>query len=555
MEMTGGQALVGQLAREGVRDIFGIPGVQLDWAVDAVCDVSATMRFFVPRHEQTASYMADGYARTTGREGVCMVVPGPGMLNALSGLATSYACSAPVLFIAGQIPSKTIGKGYGQLHEIPDQSAILRALTKWHGLARSAAEVAPLVHEAFVQLRSGHPRPVAIEVPPDVLESKTSATLFGAAARAPTQPSEALVARAAALLRDAKFPVIHIGGGAAAADAGAAVRKLAEGLQAPVVMTEGARGVLPSDHALALPGLGGRAVYPKADVILVAGSRFLDAIARPLHAAEGVHYIYVNVDPNHLAAPRRPGLEIAGDAAVTIDAIAVALAGYNAPSRADDVAKVKAWCAAQFADVQPQTQFVDALRDGMSDDTIVVSELTQVGYYANAALPVSNPRSYVTPGYQGTLGYGFPTALGVAVGNPDRFVVSLTGDGGFGWGMQELATAARYKLKLAVIVFTDGQFGNVKRIQQRVFGRTFLTDVENPDFALLAKAFKVRHALAESPAAVAKALKGARAYDGPTLIEVPVGQMDSPWPVIHSFVQPAKPPPGDPLAHLPSAGR
>ena len=166
---TGGQALVEQLRREGVEIVFGIPGVQLDWAVDALCD-SEDIRFIVPRHEQATSYMADGYARTTGKEGVCMMVPGPGMLNALAGLATSWACNARELFIAGQIPSPAIGKGFGMLHEIADQSGILKSLTKWHGIAHAPAEIPALVHQAFAQLRSGRPRPVAIELPPDVLQ-------------------------------------------------------------------------------------------------------------------------------------------------------------------------------------------------------------------------------------------------------------------------------------------------------------------------------------------------------------------------------------------------
>lgn len=554
MKVTGGQALVGQLIREGVRDLFGIPGVQLDWAVDAICDAQDELRYFVPRHEQTASYMADGYARSTGREGVCMVVPGPGVLNALSGLATSYACSAPVLFIGGQIPSPTIGKGHGQLHEIADQSGILTSLTKWHALAKSPAELPTLVHEAVVQLRSGHPRPVALEVPPDVLQASADVTYLPAAEKAPTPPARDAVGAAAALLRAAKFPVIHIGGGAAAAQAEQAVQALAERLQAPVVMTEGARGVLASDHPLALIGLGGRAVYPKADVILVAGSRFVDALAAPTFAAPGAKFIYVNIDPRHLGAPRVSGLEVLADAGLTLQALANALKDFKAPSRAADVARVKAWCAEQIATIVPQADYVAAIRAATPPDTVIVSELTQVGYYANVAMPVSAPRSYLTPGYQGTLGYGFPTALGAAVGNPDRFIVSLTGDGGFGWGMQELATAARYKLKLAVIVFADGQYGNVRRIQQRVFGRTFATDVQNPNFALLAQAFGVRHARAESPEALGEALVAAQRHGGPTLIEAPVGAMTSPWPLIHAFVPGPTPPPPDPLSHLPAGG-
>ncbi|MET0271305.1 MAG: thiamine pyrophosphate-binding protein, partial [Sphingomonas sp.] len=251
-ERTGGEALVDQLIVEGVESIFGIPGVQLDWAVDPLRQQADRIKLVVPRHEQATSYMADGYARTTGREGVCMVVPGPGMLNALAGIATAYACSSPVLFIVGQIPSDAIGQGHGLLHEIPDQSGILQRLTKWNGIARRPEDVPALVHEAFVQLRSGHPRPVAIEIPPDILQKRAEITLLPRAERVRAAPDEALLAEAATILAGASSPVICAGGGAMAADAGDAIRALAERLQAPVVMTDGARGLIDDRHPLAL---------------------------------------------------------------------------------------------------------------------------------------------------------------------------------------------------------------------------------------------------------------------------------------------------------------
>jgi acetolactate synthase-1/2/3 large subunit len=256
---TGGQALVGALIEQGVRDVFGIPGVQLDWAVDALRQEADRVHYIVPRHEQATSYMADGYARTTLREGVCMVVPGPGVLNALAGIATAYACNSRVLLIAGQIPSHTIGKGLGMLHELPDQSAIVKSLTKWHAIARAPGDIPTLVHEAFTQLRSGRPRPVALEIPPDVLEASDDVTLLGPAAGVAAPLDVELVAEAVRALASARFPVIAVGGGAVAAGANEAIRALAERLHAPVVMSEGGRGCLSDDHRLALTSLGGRA--------------------------------------------------------------------------------------------------------------------------------------------------------------------------------------------------------------------------------------------------------------------------------------------------------
>jgi acetolactate synthase-1/2/3 large subunit len=551
-ELTGGQALVAQLIEEGVTDVFGIPGVQLDWAVDALREARDQIRFTVPRHEQATSYMADGYARTTGREGVCMVVPGPGMLNALAGLATAYACNSPVLCIVGQIPSPLIDKKLGILHEIPDQSGVLRSLTKWHGIAHRVEDVPALVHEAFIQLRSGRPRPVAIEIPPDVLEAAAQVETLPRAERAPLDPDGKAIADAALLLKGARFPVIQAGGGVVAADAGPALVALAERLQAPVVMSEGGRGALDDRHPLALTSLGGRAVFPHADVILVIGSRFVDGHGAPTHAADGVRYIYLNVEPRDCSAPRRAGVAIHADAKTGIEAIVVALSDIEArPSATARIALAKAWAGTQLDAIRPQRDFVGALRASMADDDILVSELTQVGFFANIAFPIQGRRSYLTPGYQGTLGYGFDTAIGAAIGNPGRRVISLNGDGGFGWGIQELATVARDRPDLSIVVFVDGRFGNVQRIQKRVFGIEFATEVASPDFALLAQAYDIPGAVIEGAEALEHELKAAAARGGPALIAVKVGQMPSPWALIHPFVpSPAPPPPnplGDPL--------
>jgi acetolactate synthase-1/2/3 large subunit len=537
MSLTGGQALVAQLRREGVKHVFGIPGVQLDWAVEALRQARAEISYLVPRHEQSTAYMADGYARTTGREGVCMVVPGPGVLNALSGLATAFACNARVLFIAGQIPSPALGCGLGLLHEIPDQSGILRSLTKWHGLARSADEIPALINQAFHELRSGRPRPVAVELPPDVLQATTDAPPLEPAVARASRPDPTLIAQAVEWLRAARSPVIQAGGGAAAADAGGALTVLAERLQAPVVMTEGARGVLPDRHPLALGTLGGRAVFPHADLVLVVGSRFLDGQGAATHSGPGCRFIYVNLDPSHTGAPRSGGIRIVADARATLDSLVTALGETRATlSRAAEIDKVKRWCARQFDRLEPQASFVRALRESLPEDGILVSELTQVGYFANVAFPVQRARSYVTPGYQGTLGYGLPTALGAATGNPDRRVISITGDGGFGWNMQELGTAVRYGLDVRVVVFADGRYGNVQRIQRRLFGEEFATDLANPDFGMLAAAFRIPHRRADSPQALADALSELSSHRGPALIEVRVGEMPSPWALIHPFV-------------------
>src|SRR3954453_17825419 len=230
----GGQALVQSLLREGVDTIFGIPGVQLDWAYNALYDVGDKIRVVHTRHEQATAYMADGYARSTGKVGTYLVVPGPGVLNTTGALSTAYACNSKVLCLTGQIQSDAIDSGRGLLHEIPDQIGLLRHLTKWAGSAMAPGEIPGLVHEAFRQMRSGRPRPVALEIPPDVLMAQREVEL-----RKPRTPTAeagnpALLEQGAEILKKAQRPVIVAGGGVLAAEAWTELLSLAERLDAPV---------------------------------------------------------------------------------------------------------------------------------------------------------------------------------------------------------------------------------------------------------------------------------------------------------------------------------
>lgn len=548
---TGGQALVGQLALEGVEQIFGIPGVQLDWAVDALADARDRIALRVPRHEQATSYMADGYARTCARTGVCMVVPGPGVLNALSGLATAYACSSPVVCIAGQINSAARGRGWGMLHELPNQSLTLGTVTKWSGLAREPGDIPVLVREAFHRAHSGRRGPVAVEIPPDVLQARGTAPLIEPRpAQAAAPPPDSAIETAAMLLASARLPVIWAGGGVVAGDAGPALQALAERLDAPVAMSEAGRGALSDHHPLALTSLGARALLPHADVVLVVGSRFINYRAQPALLAPQAKFIYLTIEENDASPPRQPGLVLLGDARAGLERLHSALGPGRGHRAATDICRrVRAWCEQQLCLIEPQRGWLAALRRAIPEDGIFVSELTQVGYLAAVAYPVYSPRTFITPGYQGTLGYGFPTAIGAALGNPGRVVVSVNGDGGFGWNLQELSTVAKYRPALITVVFNDGHFGNVRRIQQDVFGRNIATELTNPDFVALAGAFGIPALRVHTPAELEGALgdaTGAR-QGGPLLIEVPVGEMPSPWHLLNTIARPPAPPPRSPL--------
>lgn len=535
-QMTGGDLLAESLIAQGVDRIFGIPGVQLDPAIDALYHRTDSIDFICARNEQATTYMADGYARSTGRVGVAMVVPGPGVLNALSGLATAYSANSPVLLIAGQIDSEAIGKGLGALHEIPDQTGILERLTKWTGIARSADEIPSLVAEAFRQLRSGRPRPVAIEVPPDILAATSSAEIEPYSEADPTVPDMDAIARAAAMLSASERPLIMVGGGVLAADASAALTALAERLEAPVLMTENGRGAIDARHRLAFDSLALRELRARADLVLAVGTRFVSTFGTQVDVGDA-EAIIVNAEEDDLHGPREAALRIHADARLALEMLVDALPVDSRPDRSEELATTRAWLAEKLEDLAPQRSFLAAIRAALPDDGVFVSEFTQVGYAASACYPAYDPRTYIGPGYQGTLGYGFATALGVQAADSDRAVVSVNGDGGFSWTLQELSTAKRYGLPLVAIVFHDGYYSNVRRIQKNRYGaRFFATELTNPDYQILAEAFGIRSARAYTPEELEPVLKEALAAREPVLIEVPVGEFPSPWHLVHEGI-------------------
>ncbi|WP_082492141.1 thiamine pyrophosphate-dependent enzyme [Leifsonia sp. Root4] len=547
-EQTGGDLLAESLIEQGVSQIFGIPGVQLDGAADALYSRADRIAFTCARNEQATTYMADGYARSTGEVGVAMVVPGPGVLNALSGMATAYSANSPVLLLAGQIDSKAIGKGLGALHEIPDQTGMLERITKWTGTARSAAEVPGLVAEAFSQLRSGRPRPVALEVPPDVLSATAEALIPARVAPAPLIPAASDIDAAAHMLTAAKRPMIVVGGGVIAANASAELLALAEALEAPVLMGENGRGAIDARHRLAFDALALRAFRGDADLVLAVGTRFVSTFGTQVNT-NGAPVILLNAEEADLHGPREAAVRIHADAALGLAAIANQIGRPARESRGTEFAAVRVWLEEQFADLAPQREYLGAIRGALPDDGVFVSEFTQVGYAASALYPAYQPRTYIGPGYQGTLGYGFATALGVKAADPNRAVVSVNGDGGFSWTLQELSTAKRYGIGLVTIVFHDGFYGNVRRIQKnRYDARYFASDLTNPDYQQLAGAFGIASARAFNPAQLADVLADAIPANEPILIEVPVGEFPSPWHLIHEGIP--SPAPLAPDAHV-----
>ena len=535
-KLDSAQAIVASLIDHGVDCVFGIPGAHTYKLIDALYERRDRIRFIVTRHEQGAAYMAYGYAKSTGRVGVYTCVPGPGVLNTTAALCTAYAANAPVLCVTSEIPAKEIGRGHGILHELPDQLSTLRSLTKAALRINHPTEAAAIMADAFYQLRSGRPGPVVVECPWDTLGA--SALVESMEPRDPARPPPAdpdAVLRAARLIAEAKQPMIMVGGGAFGAQR--EIHELSQLLQSPVVAHRSGRGVLADDQPLALTCGSGFAPWLKTDVLVAIGTRMELQYLRWRTIPDGLRIVRIDIDA--LEMTRRPAtVGLVTDAALGTRALIEALRPLvgTRSSRADEFIAVKTQARKAFDGVQPQVGYLDQIRKVLPRDGFFVEEISQMGFTARFAFPVYEPHTYVSSGYQDNLGFGFMTALGVKVANPDKVVISINGDGGFLFGVQELATAAQHKIGVIVLVFNNRSFGNVLRDQKITFGgRVMGAELDNPDFIKLAGSFGIPAARVANEAEFGAALRKAVAGGGPALIEVPgePGSETSPWPFLH----------------------
>ena len=531
--MTTARTIVRSLVANGVDTVFGLPGVQLDALFNALHDERSRIRVVHPRHEQAAAYMALGHAQASAKTGVYVVVPGPGILNTTAALATAYGACAPVLAITGQLPAHAIGQGYGLLHEIPDQLSLLRGLTKWAERIRHPTQAAASMRAAFHQLRSGVPRPVAVESPMDVLGLEADVDGIEAApGAAPIAPDAGAIEEAAKLLGAAGHPVIVVGGGAQ--HGGEALREVAEILQAPVIAHRMGRGILDDRHPLSVTQPAGAKLWKRADAVLAVGTRYRHY--RTAWGAAGLATVRIDADPSQMHRLGTPTVPIVADARLALQALADALgrSGGRRASRTAEMEGLKATVRAEMlAGAGAQIAFLDALRSALPEDGIFVDEMTQMGYVAQSAFPVHAPRTFLSSGYQGTLGAGFPTALGAQAACPDRAVLSINGDGGFLFNAQELSTAVQQGLGVVAVVFEDGAYGNVKRMQEDLYGgRIIASELHNPDFVRLAESFGAGGVRADTPDALRDAVAAAWGRRVPTVVNVRVGRFPDPFDTV-----------------------
>ncbi|MBR0987644.1 thiamine pyrophosphate-dependent enzyme [Bradyrhizobium liaoningense] len=539
--LTGGEAIVSGLVAHGVDTVFGLPGAQVYGLFDAFHQ--AQLKVIGARHEQACGYMAFGYARSSGRPGVFSVVPGPGVLNASAALLTAFGCNEPVLCVTGQVPTQFLGKGRGHLHEMPDQLATLRTYVKWADRIEYPGNAPTVVARAFQEMMSGRRGPASVEMPWDVFTQRadTAAARMLEPLPAP-QPDPDLVKQAAALIKASKAPMIFVGSGAI--EAGEEILELAEMIDAPVVAFRSGRGIVSNAHELGLTMAAAYKLWPKTDLMIAIGTRAeLPASGfRWPYQPSGLKSIRIDIDPVEM---RR----LAADVAIVADArdgtadlaAAVKRAGYSKSStRRGEIREATAMAQAEIQRIQPQMAYLNILREVLPANAIVTDELSQFGFASWYGFPVYQPRTFITSGYQGTLGSGFPTALGAKVANPDKPVVAITGDGGFMFGVQELATAVQFNIGVVTLVFNNNAYGNVRRDQRERFdGRVVASDLVNPDFVKLAESFGVAAARVTAPDQFKAAMEKALSHGGPYLISVEVTRDSevSPW----AFIHPPKP--------------
>jgi len=532
-KLNGAQAIVEGLLAHGVDTVFGIPGIQLDPLFDALHGCRDRIRTVHTRHEQGAAFMAMGYAQATGRPGVFTAVPGPGMLNAMAAVSTAVAAGQPVLCITGQIPSYQIGEELGIAHELRDQLAVSRGVVSWSERADHPRQVPELLEDAFRAMTQGRPGPAVLEMAPDRLAfTEQVAVRESPSGESISEPDSGLIKRAVKKLCAARHPVIVIGGGGIAA--GGPLKQLAEKLSIPVISTISARGVLSDDHPLSFTFLTGQHIWERVDVALVVGTRFT-APALAWGRQQDVEIIRIDIEEAAIRRPVLADIELVTSADKGLQAIV-----DSTPARDLDRASYLDFCnqaaqavADKLSTLKPLPALAGVLRAALPEDGVVVADVTQLGSYVRYALPAYQPRTIMGPGFQATLGYALPAALGVKLADPARRVVAVCGDGGFMFTLQELATAVHHNIAVVIVILDNASFGNVKTIQAASYGaRHIAVDLTNPDFVALGESFGIRSCRVESAELFGVELTQALAADAPRLIVVPIGTVPSIWDLI-----------------------
>jgi acetolactate synthase-1/2/3 large subunit len=530
-QMTTAEATVEGLIAHGLDTIYALPGVHNDHLFDALFKAKDRIRTVHTRHEQGAAYMALGAALATGKPQAYAVVPGPGLLNSATALLTAHGTNAPVLALIGQIPQADIGRAYGHLHEIRDHAGIVSRLVDHAAHLKSPAEAPALVAEAFRAMRTGRPGPAAIECAMDVW-GKSGMVNTSAIAPPPEPAIDAdAIALAVKHLASASRILIVTGGGAQ--DAGPEVTELSRILQAPVFAFRRGRGVLDGRSPFSVTMPLAHELWAEADLVLGIGTRLFYGFHQ-WGVDDDLEIVRIDADPEEPDRVRKATATVIGDAAPILRRIIDALDGPKRTSRHEEMVERQAKWRKRMEKLAPQIAYLDVIRDALGEDGILVEDITQMAFAARVTYPVYKPRTFISPGFQDPLGWGYATALGVQDARRDAPVVAICGDGGFMFTATELATAVQHRIPLTAIVFNDAAFGNVRRIQEERYGnRLIASDLVNPDFVRFADSFGAAAERARNPQELRAALdRSLKRRDQPSVIEVPVGPFPSPWEFI-----------------------
>ena len=500
-KQTCGEALVRLLERRGVDTVFGIPGVH---TLDLYRGLSnSPIQHVLVRHEQGAGFMADGYARISGRPGICFVITGPGVTNIATAMGQAYSDSVPMLVISTVRKTADLDDNFGRLHEIVDQRSVTEQLCAFSATAMSPEEVPGLIDKAFTVFESARPRPVHIEIPLDVVAMEVDEDWQpGPRASKPTLDPAGL-SSAAAMLAEAKMPVIIAGGGARGSDGGGAddLARLAELLGAPVITTVAGKGLLAHDHSLHLPGMLAHEetqnLLAEADVVLAVGTELAETDSWVDRLSLPDALVRVDIDPEQVNAQYVPTIGLIGDGATALGALADSLSDKKAndvrgmEERVRGMRKVAADNETELR--QTHRRVLLAVHGALPDTATVFTDMTQIAYSGNEIFPAARPKSWFHPRGFGTLGIAMPSAIGAKLASPETPVVALAGDGGFQFTLQELAVAVELDLNLTIIMWNNSAFGQIRDdMVARGIKKTGV-ELHNPDFEKLADAYGVHY--------------------------------------------------------------
>ncbi|OFW56176.1 MAG: acetolactate synthase, large subunit, biosynthetic type [Candidatus Solincola sediminis] len=551
MKLSGAKALVKSLEDEGVEIVFGIPGGVVLPFFDALYD--SKMRKVLTRHEQGAAHMADGYARATGRVGVCISTSGPGATNLVTGIANAYMDSIPMIAITGQVASHMIGT---DAFQEADTTGITLPIVKHNYLIKDAAEITDVMQEAFYIARTGRPGPVVIDVPVDIFRGEVNYSRREAPQLKGYKPTykghkKQIRLAAKAILESAK-PVLYVGGGLITSDASAELKKLATGNNIYVTHTLMGKGVFPESNRLSLGMLGMHGTRAanyavcETDLIIAAGVRFDDRITGKLSEfAPNAKVIHMDIDPAEISKNVQANIPIVGDARQILRELNTILKEIRheveTPDRKPWNSMIEEWKAKypltyeKNSGLKPQF-VVEKIYEITKGDAIICTEVGQNQMWAAQYYKMEKPRRFITSGGLGTMGFGFPAAIGAQLGKPKDLVIDIAGDGSFQMTMQEMATAVLDKAPVKVAVLNNGYLGMVRQWQQLFYGRKYSSSClrrgESPDLVALAEAFGAKGILVTDPEMVEPAIKEAIDTDCPVLIDFHVEEEENVYPMV-----------------------